>query len=97
MEVIFTQVSAKKYVEKIEERLIVAIVKEFRQLNKGVFPGKFVVESVSHEDLTKEQKKIALEAIHLRKEKHNGIIKGHNYADESNKLKCLKEGGEQYY
>ena len=67
------------------------MVKEFRQLNKGVFPGKFVAESVSHEDLTKVQKKITLEVINLGKEKHNGAIKGYTYADGSKKRKCLKE------
>ena len=47
---------AKKGKTKFGERVIATIVAEFRQLDKGEFPGKPVFEPAAHKDITKEQK-----------------------------------------
>ena len=56
VEVIFTQMSAKRGIARFGERVIAAIIKEYKQLDKGASPRKPVVEPITHEDLTKEQR-----------------------------------------
>ena len=57
------QMSARKGIKQFGERAIVAMIKEFRQLDAGAFPGKPVVEPVAYKDLTEEEIRMAMEAI----------------------------------
>lgn len=74
--VLFTQLPAREGIKKHGARAIAALVKEFRQLDKGPMAGKRVVEPVVYSTLTDEEKRDALEAITLTKEKRDGTIKG---------------------
>ena len=56
----------------------------------GAFPGKKVVEGVDPETLTEEEKKEALDAVNLIKEKI-GEIKGQTCANGSKQNMYLKE------
>jgi len=67
--VLFTQMSAKKGIKKIGGRAIAAMIKEFKQIHEGPMPGKPVVRPVDPHTLSLEQKKQALEAVTLIKEK----------------------------
>ena len=92
VEIMFTQTSAKRGIAQFRERAVATIIKEYKQLDEGSFPVKPVVEPIAHQDLTKEQKNRALEAVNPIKEKKHGIIKGRTCADGSKKRKYLKEG-----
>ena len=81
--VMFTQMQAKKGIEKIGERAIAALVKEFKQLNDGAVPGKPVVCPVNPNTLTKEDKCKEFNAVTIIKEKRNGDVKGRACADGS--------------
>jgi hypothetical protein len=75
---IMTQMTAKAGIKKHGKVAIDALYTEFLQLHDlGVFQG----EQASA--LTKEQKKAALRAISVIKEKRNGVIKGRTVADGS--------------
>ena len=56
VDVVFTQMNAKKGFKKYGEVAVSAIIKEFRQLVHGAFPGKKVVDGVDPKTLTKEEK-----------------------------------------
>ena len=43
VEVSFTQMSGKKGIARFGERAVAAIVKEYKQLDQGAFPGKPIV------------------------------------------------------
>ena len=53
-----------------------------------------MVQPIAHDDLTKEERSKALEAVNLIKEKRNGIIKGRTCANGSKQKKYLKDGEE---
>ena len=75
-EVLLTQMSAKKGIQKYSDVAIQAIVKEFRQLGDlNVFNPKLA------STLTKEQMAKALRSITVIKEKRCGRIKGRTCAD----------------
>ena len=84
------QMSAKKGIKLFGERAVAAMVKEFRQLDKGAFPGKAVVEPIDPRTLTKEELEQVMEAINLIKEKRDGTMKGRTCADGSCQRKFLK-------
>ena len=46
--VVFTQIHAKKGITVFSERGIVVMIKEFRQLDEGAIPGKPVVFPLNH-------------------------------------------------
>ena len=74
--VMFTQMTAAKGIKLFGERAIAAMFKEYNQLNDmGVFG------IVNPDSLSVEQKKKALRAINLIKEKRCGRIKGRTVAD----------------
>jgi hypothetical protein len=91
VDVIFTQMSAKKGIKTFSERAIAAMIKEFEQLDKGAFPGKPVVGPADPNTLTSLEIKSALEAVNLIKEKRDGRIKGRTCANRSKQRKYLKE------
>ena len=72
----FTQMSARKGIKIFGNKAVTAITEEYEQLDKlNVF------EPLQHENMTKEQKCNALNAIDLIKEKRCGKIKGRTVAD----------------
>ena len=86
------QMSARKGIREFGERAVAAMVKEFRQLDQGAFPGKPVVEPIDPSTLTAQEIKEALEAVSLIKEKRSGVVKGRTCANGSKQRKYLKEG-----
>ena len=69
IDIVFTQMNAKKGFKKYGEVAVSAIIKEFWQLVYGAFPGKKVVEGVDPKQITEEEKGQALDAVNLIKEK----------------------------
>ena len=67
------------------------MLKEFTQLIKGSVPGKPVVEHVDASTLTHDEKRKAIPAVNLIKEKWNGKLKGRTCADGSSQRKYLKQ------
>ena len=67
----FNQMSAKNGIAKHGEEAIMALFMEFSQLH-----NKKVLKAIKASDLTRVQKKNALHALNLIKEKRNGVIKG---------------------
>ena len=53
--VMFTQMSAYEGLKIFKERALAALVKEFKQLDEGVFPGKPVVAPRNKKDLTNKE------------------------------------------
>jgi len=74
----FNQMHASKGIELFKERAVAGLFKEYKQLNDMAVVGK-----ASYEQLTDEDKKRALRAINLIKEKRDGKIKGRTCADGS--------------
>jgi len=76
--VMFTQMSATKGIKMFKEHVVAAMLKEYTQLD-----DMNAVGSLDPDKLTPEQKRRALPAVNLIKEKLNGIIKGRTCADGS--------------
>jgi hypothetical protein len=72
----FNQMSAKDGIAKHGEAAVMALFKEFAQLH-----DKRVFKAIRASDLSFEQKKNALHAINIIKEKRNGVLKGRTVAD----------------
>jgi len=83
-EMCFNQMHASKGIQLFKERAVAALFKEYKQLNDMAVVGK-----VSYEQLTDEDKKRALRAINLIKEKKDGKIKGRTCADGSKHRKFV--------
>ena len=62
VEVMFTQMTAKKGISRFGERAVSAIIKEFKQLDQEAFPGKPVVQPIELHNLTKR-----IEARHWKR------------------------------
>jgi len=75
---LLTQMTASRGIKKHGQRAVDALFQEFGQLDK-----KTVFEPQHARDLTKEQKKEALRAINLIKEKRDESLKGRSCADGS--------------
>ena len=90
-EVVFTQMTAKKGFKQFGAKAVAAMVKEFTQLNEGAVPGKPVVVPTDASTLTDTEKKKALRAVNLIKEKWNGDIKGRSCVDGSTQRRYLKQ------
>ena len=73
---VMTQMSAKAGIKKHGRKAEEALMKEFAQLE-----DLSVFEGLDATKLTKEQRKSALRAINLIKEKRNGTLKGRTCAD----------------
>ena len=85
------QMSAHKGFKMYGELAVAAIVKEFTQLSIGAVPGKPVVGAVDASTLTRQEKKKAMPAVNLIKEKWDGQIKGRTCADGSRQRRYLKQ------
>ena len=92
VDVMFTQMSAHRGIKMFKERAVAAMIKELTQLDRGAVEGKPVVIPINPKSLTPENKKQALEAVHLIKEKRSGEIKGRTCADGSKQRHFLKDG-----
>jgi len=95
-DVMFTQMSAKKGIKMFGERAIAALLKEYNQMDKGPMPGKPVFGAVDYHTLSEQEKKEALEAVNLIKEKRDGKIKGRTCANGSKQRQYLKDGENVY-
>ena len=91
LNVMFTQMSARKGIKLFGEQAIAAMFKELKQLNDGVVPGKPVIEPIKFESLTEENKQEALEAVNLIAQKRCGRIKGRTCANGSRQRRFLRE------
>ena len=92
VDVMFTQMSAKRGIKLFKERAVAAMIKELTQLDRGAMDGKPVVIPIDPKLLTSEERKLALEAVHLIKEKRDGKVKGRTCANGSKQRQFLKEG-----
>lgn len=81
LNVIFTQMSAKKGMKLFGESAVAAIIKELKQLYQGSMPGKPVVQPVNVDELSREVKECAMEAVNLIKVKRYGKVKGRTCAN----------------
>ena len=90
-DVIFTQMSANAGIKKHGEAAVAAMIKEYTQLNEGAVPGKPVVVPTDATTLTEEEKKKALPAVNLIKEKWGGELKGRFCVDGSKERRYLKQ------
>jgi hypothetical protein len=93
VEITFTQMSANKGFKLFGEKAVSAIFNEFIQLDKGVQKMKSepVVLPVAANTLTEKEKKEALPAVNLIKEKRTGELKGRTCANGSKQHLYLKE------
>ena len=80
-----TQMSANASINKSGEKAVAAMVKEYRQIDKGPMEGSPVTPPVDPNALYYKERRKALEAVNLVKEKINRIIKGMTCADASKK------------
>jgi len=76
--VIFNQMHASEGIKRFKEKAVAAMFKEYKQLD-----DMQVVVRVAHDKLTDEQKRNALNAVNLIKEKRCGKIKGRTCANGS--------------
>jgi hypothetical protein len=88
--VMFTQMSAKKGIKMFGKHALAAMLKEYKQMDQGPMPGKSVFGPIAYEDLTKKEKREALEAVNLIKRKRCGKLKGRTCANGSKQRKYLK-------
>jgi hypothetical protein len=94
--VMFTQMNAKKGIKRFGERAIAAMFKEYKQMDEGPMPGKPVFGVCDSTKLSWEEKRQALEAVNLIKEKRCGKIKGRTCANGSKQRQYLKEDESVY-
>ena len=87
---LFTQMSAAKGIKKHGEKAIAVLLKELTQLDKGPMEGKNVVTPIEYDTLSEQDKKEALEAVNLIKEKRDGSLKGRSCANGAKQRKFLK-------
>ena len=80
----FNQMTAKKGIKFFGEKAIAAMFKEYKQLDDLTVLGRLNPEMV-----TLEQKRMALRAINLIKEKRCGMIKGRTCANGSTQRKYI--------
>ena len=88
--VLLTQMSATEGIKKHGERAIAVLIKEFKQLDSGPMKGKKVIEPLTYSSLTPQEKREALEAINLIKEKRDGSLKGRSCANGAKQKRFLK-------
>ena len=82
--------SAKRGIELFGEEAIAAIYKEYKQLDEGAKKGNPVVSPTPSDTLTDEDKRQALDAVNLIKQKRCGKIKGRCAANGSKQKQYLK-------
>ena len=88
---LLTQMSAYKGIKKYGQVAIAPLFKELKQLDRGVLEGNPVVVPTDPDVLTPEEKKRALEAVNLIKEKRDGNIKGCTCANGKKQRRYVKQ------
>ena len=88
----FDQMTAREGFKRFGEDAVIAMLKEYTQLDKGAVEGKPVIEGISADSLSEEQKKQALEAVNLIKKKNSGLVKGRACTDGSKQHLYMKPG-----
>jgi hypothetical protein len=83
--------SAKEGIKRFGEKAIAALFKEYKQLDEGAMKGKPVLAPINPDTLSYEQRKQALYAVNLIKEKRCGKIKGRTCADSSRQKQYLNQ------
>ena len=83
------QMNARKGIKEFGAAAIAAMVKEFKQLDQGAFPGKPVVEPVYANTLSPTERIMVMDAVNLIKEKRNGTVKGRTCANGSRQRRYL--------
>ena len=91
IDLIFTQMSAAKCLKLFGERAVSAIFNKFIQIDKGVMKDNPVFLPVEAKSLTAQEKKEALPAVNLIKEKRTGKLKGRTCANGRKQHLYLKE------
>ena len=86
----YAQMSAKQGFKIFGQAAVAAMVKEFKQLDQGAVPGKPVVAPTDVNTLTPSEKKKALRAVNLIKEKREGKLKGRTCVNGSQQRRYLK-------
>lgn len=89
LEVMFTQMTAKRGMKLFGEEAVAAIFKEYKQLDQGAKEGNPVVTPTPYESLTEDDKYKALDAVNLIQQKRCGKIKGRCTANGSKQRKYL--------
>ena len=84
------QMNTRRGIKEFGQRAVAVMIKEFRQLGEGAFPGKPVVEPINMDTLSREEIKMAMEAVNLIKEKQGGEVKGRTCANGSKQRKYLR-------
>eukprot|EP00957_Ditylum_brightwellii_P202307 15329569-Ditylum_brightwellii.AAC.2 len=73
------------------EHAVAELFNEYKQLNNRAVPGKTVVSPIDPKILTKKDRRQALEAVSLIKEKQCGKVKGRACTNGSKQQEFLKE------
>ena len=81
---------AKAGIKKFGDKAIVSMISEYRQLNEGPMPRKSIFGYINPDNLSRNEKKRALEAINLMKKKRCGKIKTRTCANGSKQKRYLK-------
>ena len=89
---LFTHMHAKKRVKLFGERDISALIKEPKQLDEGDILGKKMAIPFNLDEIIDAERRKAIEAVNLIKEKINGTIKVRTSANGIKQEKCMKEG-----
>ena len=85
------QMQAREGIKQFGEEAIAALIKKFKHLDQGAIPGKSVICLVDPITLTTEEKRQALNAINLIKQKRDGSLKGRTCADGRRQRPFLTE------
>ena len=78
---VFTQMQGTKGIKKHREKVVAAMFKELKQLDQGAMEEKPEVQGIDPSTLSEQEKREALEAVNLIKEKSNGTLKGRTCAN----------------
>ena len=82
--VMFAQMSAAKGMQLFRKRAVAAMFEERNQLNDVLVLEKWILDALS-----RKQKKNALRATNLIKEKRSGVVKGRAVADGGPQRACI--------
>ena len=69
VDVMFAQMSAKSVIKRLVESAVAVVINEFRQIEKGVIPGKPVLKGIETAMFAKEYRQALVETVNLIKEK----------------------------
>ena len=88
------QTSERAGINRFGQEAVVSVIKEFKQLDEDPMEGKRVVMPIEYKTLSTKQKKEALDAVNLIKEKRDGRLKGRSCANGAKQRRFLKPDEE---